>query len=192
MNECNAIKPLLALRAADWSAKERARVEAHLERCETCAALRAVYAEQDRLIRGLPALTLTSTQRAAVWTQAEDQRREPRGAILVGFNVLSALSTTFGVIVLLVNLLLVSGAADVRRVVVPPSVSPSVTATVRVDIPALEATPAADDADREPTPEPAPQPEMAHWPDQRSEHALQSQPAYLVFHLLMSDTKELV
>ncbi len=192
MSECSVIEPLLALRAAEWSAAERAQVEAHLKRCETCAALRAVYVEQDRLIQGLPAVTLTSAQRAAVWARTHDQQREHRGAIFVGLNVFSALSTTFGVMVLLVNLLLVSGMADVGRVVAPSPVSPFVTATVAAEVPAMEATPSAGNADLEPTPEPAPQPEMAHWPDRRSDHGPQGRSEYLMVDLMTSDTKEFV
>ena len=54
MRECQKIRHLLALRPADRSADEQKLVEAHLPACPACTALVREYAEQDRLIRGLP------------------------------------------------------------------------------------------------------------------------------------------
>jgi anti-sigma factor RsiW len=114
MNECSVIKPLLALRVEDWSAAERARVETHLEACEACASLRAVYLEQDRLIQNLPPVRLTAAQRGEVWAQTDGEPSAPRGSIFLALNVFSALSTTFVLIVATVNLLLASWTSLVR------------------------------------------------------------------------------
>jgi anti-sigma factor RsiW len=188
---CDVIKPLLALRAEDWSAVERAQVETHLEQCAACAALRAVYLEQDRLIRDLPAVDLTAAQRAEVWARIPGPERESRGAIFVGLNVLSALSTTVGLVMLLVNVLSAAPALRVEQAV------PVATVLTVTSITARETTSTSDvafqvDEELEPTPEPAPRPETSYLSDHRSRIGKDTEAKIAVFGRIMADTKETV
>jgi hypothetical protein len=191
MRTCDAIKPLLALRIEDWSATERAQVETHLEQCEACTTLRAVYLEQDRLIRDLPAVNLTVVQRAEVWTRVRGPERESRGAIFVGLNVLSALSTTVGLVMLLVHLLsavpLLRVEQDVLATTMPTPAPTAMRAATPVSDIAFQ-----DDKELEPTPEPAPRPEISYLSDHRSRADRNVEVDGVVFGWMMFDTKESV
>jgi murein DD-endopeptidase MepM/ murein hydrolase activator NlpD len=73
--KCHRIQTLLALRPADRSADEQARIEAHLATCPVCAAQARLYAEQDRLIRSAPSARLTSAQRSQFFSQIQQERK---------------------------------------------------------------------------------------------------------------------
>jgi anti-sigma factor RsiW len=191
MNECSVIKPLLALRVEDWSAAERARVETHLEACEACASLRAVYLEQDRLIQNLPPVRLTAAQRGEVWAQTDGEPSAPRGSIFLALNVFSALSTTFVLIVATVNLLLASWTSLVREDV------PLMAVPTPAPIVVQHAAPMPDSVFRqrpssEPRPEPAPQPERAYISDDRSDAGQGAASEQVVFCHMNADMKEIV
>jgi len=75
MSRCKAIQELLALRAEDRSAEESGLVEAHLAACPDCAALARAYAEQDRILRSAPPLSLTPIQRSQLLSRISSERR---------------------------------------------------------------------------------------------------------------------
>lgn len=75
MNDCKRIRVLLTLRPQEWDADERRRVEAHLATCADCASRVNVYSEQDRLIRAMPRVNLTLSQREQLLSRISRERR---------------------------------------------------------------------------------------------------------------------
>jgi len=73
--ECQQTQALLALRPQEWQVKEQRQIEEHLARCPDCAALARAYAEQDRLLRDMPCVRLTPTQRDQLWARIDRERR---------------------------------------------------------------------------------------------------------------------
>ena len=185
MHDCDQIRPLLALRAEDWSAEAGTRVETHLAHCETCAALREAYLEQDRLIRGLPAVELTSTQRAEVWSRIRGLKQDARGIVFLGLNVASALSTAFTLVILTANLLFASPPTILPDLPVPtaPVPSPAVVpdSGQRIDMALQQSEPS------EPTPVPAPSPGTADQVQTVTDRALDHDARYSI----VVDPKEL-
>ena len=127
MRECQKIRHLLALRPADRSADEQKLVEAHLPACPACTALVREYAEQDRLIRGLPRIRFTPLQRSQLLTQVQDEQQAKSNA-----NPILLLRTAATAIVILIALgvslhFLVPQQAAPPRVTAPPAQSPQTT-----------------------------------------------------------------
>lgn len=75
MSDCQKARRLLAVQATNWSEDEQTLVESHLGTCPDCSALAQVYAEQDRLIRGLPRPGLTPAQRGQFLSQIQQERK---------------------------------------------------------------------------------------------------------------------
>jgi hypothetical protein len=75
MRERKELKLLLALGPEDRTVEEEVRVKAHLASCPECAALAQAYAEQDELLRPVPAAHLTRAQRKDLYARVERERR---------------------------------------------------------------------------------------------------------------------
>lgn len=103
MNECRAVRRLLALPPADRSPGERRRVEEHLATCADCAAAGRAYALQDHLLQSPLHVSLTTTQRNAFITRLERQRRSSvvrrRLSIILGaaFGLIALVALAWGV-----------------------------------------------------------------------------------------------
>jgi hypothetical protein len=88
MNGCKRVRELLALRPEDRSVNEQHRVQAHLEVCPVCLATTRTYAEQDRLLRDGPSVSLPPRQRQDLFSRTQSERRRhtahPRFATALG------------------------------------------------------------------------------------------------------------
>jgi predicted anti-sigma-YlaC factor YlaD len=129
MNVCKRIRHPLALRPADRSVEEQELIEAHLASCPNCAARARAYAEQDRLIRSVPRVGLTPSQRGQLLSRIQRERRRHKMRI----NLSTVLSTAVGLVVLTV-------VGFGVRVLLSQSGQPS-PGTPSVQYPTDEATP---------------------------------------------------
>jgi hypothetical protein len=123
MNECKRVRDLLALRPEDRSVNEQHRVQAHLKICPDCLATARTYAEQDRLLRDGPSVSLPPRQRQDLFSRTQSERRRhtahPRFA--------AALGTIAAVVVLV--LLAIGFGALFRQGGLPGVARPTDTAT---------------------------------------------------------------
>jgi len=97
MSACRKIRRLLVVQPVNWSADERAQVDAHLATCPDCAALNRVYAEQDRSIRGLPSARLTPSQRGQLLSQIQLERR--RHKMHIKLSAIVGIATTIVIVI---------------------------------------------------------------------------------------------
>ena len=127
MNECEAVRDLLALRPDEWSAGERRQAEAHLETCPHCVAFFQAYAEQDLLIRAAPRVRLTPSQRAQLLSRT--QREERRHKMHTRLSTVLGTATVFATLAALtLGLYLLFQGQDQPTVGAPaPTVEPLTT-----------------------------------------------------------------
>lgn len=154
MRKCQKIRHLLALRPADRSADEQKLVEAHLSACSACAALVHEYAEQDRLIRGLPRIRFTPLQRSQLLARVQDEQQAKSNA-----NPILLLRTAVTAIVILIALgvglrFLIPQQAAPPRVTAPPAQSPQTTTQPSPSLPPTihSPTPSSPEATALPSP----------------------------------------
>jgi hypothetical protein len=113
MSECREIRRLLVVQPVNWSADERAQVDAHLITCADCAALNRVYAEQDRQIRGLPSARLTPSQRGQLLSKIQLERRRH-----TMYTKLSAIAGVVAAVVIII------GIGFGAQTLLPPNTTP--------------------------------------------------------------------
>jgi predicted anti-sigma-YlaC factor YlaD len=144
MRECATVRRLLALRPADRSEAERARVDAHLAGCPTCVAVARAYAEQDRRPQAGPRVTLTPTQRRNLFGRLEQLRRGQR----VRARLAWALGVPLGIAAVLALVVAVSYLLGSRQTpagmggasptaVSSPSISPLAVSPAATPLPAF-------------------------------------------------------
>ena len=118
MSTCKEIQALLILPSTHWSVEERARVEAHQSTCPDCAALAHERAEQDRLIRSLPRIRFTPSQRDQLLSQIQRERKRHHMR-----TRLSAILSAAAVVAAIVALWLGT------RALLPPNSQPALSTT---------------------------------------------------------------
>ena len=115
MTSCDDVQVYLALRPADRGVTEERRVSAHLAVCAECAVRAETYAEQDRLIRSAPWVTLTPSQRDEVLSTVERRRSRHKMRSRL-YAVAGAAAAVVGVIALLFGGKLL-GSPDVQQLI---------------------------------------------------------------------------
>ena len=128
MSECKDIRRLLALRAEDLDAGERAQIKAHLAACPHCAAIAEVYAEQNRVIRDASRVGLTPSQRGQFLStiQRERRRHEMYAKLPAAFSTAAAIAALI-VLALALQVLLPSGDRSVTSVLSIPQPTETLT-----------------------------------------------------------------
>jgi hypothetical protein len=81
--DCKNIRLLIAAQPSNGSSHDQARIDAHLRVCPDCAALAHDYAEQNRLIRNVQPVWLTSQQREKLFARIQGERKRHSGQMKI-------------------------------------------------------------------------------------------------------------
>ncbi len=147
--KCKQIRLLLAVSPREWSAAERALVEAHLAACPRCAELAREYVSQERRIASLPRPGLSPEREEAVLARV---RREA-GWLRWRMRLSNALAMAAGVLLALFLGLTVSALPRRALIAVtPPTATPELwsVATTPAPTAAPRSTPPANHRSTDP------------------------------------------